>query len=371
MTTPEKAGPPRVEFCGAFPLVFSATMSLLGVAPSYEGFDQWVYVTYAGLSDDLRKDIQVLLKPIWTPLVMGAYLRGDELPQDYSSFIGWLTVLEDELVVETVERVLREYGDKTGGPDGDPVAAPSPADEAALRRFTAATQCSWGRLPESDEASFDQLIGLLRNPEDLRARLVFTATRFWERHFREAYEGCRAMIERSVNAHRARNYAGDLATTLLAVTGRAPSETFLEELADLETLLFVPSCFTGPYIQYAPFEPDDRRAMMLIYNCRPLGGRENHPSLAIREMFPPLRALADETRLEILAILADGELYAQQIVDQLDITQPAVSRHLRLMVAGGILTERKETGMKFYSIRRDTLTDLAKRIAGFTGWGSD
>jgi len=41
------------------------------------------------------------------------------------------------------------------------------------------------------------------------------------------------------------------------------------------------------------------------------------------------------------------------------------------MVAGGILTERKETGMKFYGIRTETLTELAKRIAGFTAWGSD
>jgi DNA-binding transcriptional ArsR family regulator len=80
-------------------------------------------------------------------------------------------------------------------------------------------------------------------------------------------------------------------------------------------------------------------------------------------LYPPLKALADETRLQILALLRDRELYAQEIVDRLHISQPAVSRHLNLMVAAGVLNIRREGNAKYYAINRDVLADLARALS--------
>ena len=75
-----------------------------------------------------------------------------------------------------------------------------------------------------------------------------------------------------------------------------------------------------------------------------------------------LKALSDETRLLIVQMLKEGELYSQQIVDRLDLSQSSVSRHLNLLVTGGILSSRWEGGMKYYRINDDAIDRLAARL---------
>jgi DNA-binding transcriptional ArsR family regulator len=104
--------------------------------------------------------------------------------------------------------------------------------------------------------------------------------------------------------------------------------------------------------------------LVLYYNCRttPIGADAGEgPSL-----YPPLKALADETRLQILALLHGRELYAQEIVEQLDISQPAVSRHLNLMAAAGVLKIRREGNAKYYSIDTEALAAVADALRVFS-----
>jgi DNA-binding transcriptional ArsR family regulator len=52
-------------------------------------------------------------------------------------------------------------------------------------------------------------------------------------------------------------------------------------------------------------------------------------------------------------------------VERLDISQPAVSRHLNLMATAGILCIRREGNVKYYSIRAETLVDLASALRAY------
>jgi DNA-binding transcriptional ArsR family regulator len=58
-------------------------------------------------------------------------------------------------------------------------------------------------------------------------------------------------------------------------------------------------------------------------------------------------------------------MYAQEIVSNLDISQSAVSRHLKLMSAGGLLNVRKEDSMKYLSINEEALAALAESLTSF------
>jgi DNA-binding transcriptional ArsR family regulator len=60
--------------------------------------------------------------------------------------------------------------------------------------------------------------------------------------------------------------------------------------------------------------------------------------------------------------LQGRELYAQEIVERLDISQPAVSRHLNLMAAAGVLKIRRDGNAKYYSLDGETLARLADAI---------
>lgn len=74
----------------------------------------------------------------------------------------------------------------------------------------------------------------------------------------------------------------------------------------------------------------------------------------------PLNALADDTRLQILELLAAHEtLRAQEIIEELDVTQSTVSRHLKQLSAAGFVAEERGDGAnKSYRLRRERLEEL-------------
>lgn len=53
-------------------------------------------------------------------------------------------------------------------------------------------------------------------------------------------------------------------------------------------------------------------------------------------------ALADPTRRTILAILADGERSVTQLAEPFDMTQPAISKHLRVLERAGLVVRGRE-----------------------------
>ncbi len=55
-----------------------------------------------------------------------------------------------------------------------------------------------------------------------------------------------------------------------------------------------------------------------------------------------LSALADPTRRAILARLAAGEATVNEIAEPFDISLPAVSRHLKVLEAAGLITRSRE-----------------------------
>lgn len=68
-----------------------------------------------------------------------------------------------------------------------------------------------------------------------------------------------------------------------------------------------------------------------------------------------LKASADETRLRIIGLLADGEMPVGDIVDCLQQSQPRVSRHLKLLVEAGLLVRMPEGTQVFYRLTQDSL----------------
>ena len=62
------------------------------------------------------------------------------------------------------------------------------------------------------------------------------------------------------------------------------------------------------------------------------------------------RALADPTRRQILKALKDKELRAGEITAMFDISAPSISRHLSILKAAELVTERREGNNIVYSL---------------------
>src|SRR5271154_2103453 len=78
----------------------------------------------------------------------------------------------------------------------------------------------------------------------------------------------------------------------------------------------------------------------------------NVDEIAVASVF---RALADPTRRKILQALRKGELAAGEIASRFPISGPSVSRHLAVLKAAGLLTERRQANRVIYSLVPDRL----------------
>ncbi|MBN1581037.1 MAG: winged helix-turn-helix transcriptional regulator [Anaerolineae bacterium] len=67
------------------------------------------------------------------------------------------------------------------------------------------------------------------------------------------------------------------------------------------------------------------------------------------------KALADETRQQILVMLQDQELSVSDIVDAFTMSQPTISHHLSILKQFGLVTSRKEGKQVFYALNHDNV----------------
>ena len=76
-------------------------------------------------------------------------------------------------------------------------------------------------------------------------------------------------------------------------------------------------------------------------------------------------ALGDPTRRAILESLRDGGQTAGAIADQFDISWPAVSRHLRLLKAAGLVWETREGRIRYYEINQQAIIPVLAWLGQF------
>ena len=73
-------------------------------------------------------------------------------------------------------------------------------------------------------------------------------------------------------------------------------------------------------------------------------------------------ALSDPMRLEIIEFLRGGEKCVCEIVPHLDLIQPVVSRHLKILKECGLLKFRKEGTRRLYSIADARIFEITDAV---------
>jgi DNA-binding transcriptional ArsR family regulator len=78
-----------------------------------------------------------------------------------------------------------------------------------------------------------------------------------------------------------------------------------------------------------------------------------------------LRALAEPRRQEILQLLGNDEMASGDIARRFSVSRPAISQHLQVLKAAGLVTERKLGTRRLYQARPEGLAELRAFIDGF------
>jgi DNA-binding transcriptional ArsR family regulator len=78
-----------------------------------------------------------------------------------------------------------------------------------------------------------------------------------------------------------------------------------------------------------------------------------------------LQAIVEPRRRDILMLIRTAELTSGEIAAHFDITRPAISQHLQVLTAAGLVDMRKDGTRRLYQARPEGLADLRAFLESF------
>ena len=79
--------------------------------------------------------------------------------------------------------------------------------------------------------------------------------------------------------------------------------------------------------------------------------------------------LANPTRRHIVELLADGECSVGELCGEFEISQPAISRHLRVLRDAGLVASRTDAQRRMYSLRPGPFEEIDRWLERYgTFW---
>ncbi len=348
-----------MEFVVSAPLDFIATLVLVYRVPELgDTADAWTIAARAALDPGSLATLETLFGCSGRAVYLAEELVMPFRPLDaanhgatYADFRADLAVQSPEwfrdALMRAVQRVRRD--------DMLPDDRPETDDRAAWEQFLA---------PALTRAHADDALALALHPSDMKARILALFDTFEECCHAADFAQTQEMLGRA--AERAeRLHESSLAEAFAEMTGNRLPPDIEHAAREVERAAFVPCAHLGKYLSFVLYPPD-----LVVYfdATRPLDrpARAARPTDAAGGDLAALRALADSTRLRIVEILhTSGELYAQEIVARLGISQSAVSRHLGMLEGAGVVRVRPANGMKYYAVHAARLQQLADALRTF------
>ncbi|MBR5636459.1 MAG: winged helix-turn-helix transcriptional regulator [Pseudobutyrivibrio sp.] len=75
------------------------------------------------------------------------------------------------------------------------------------------------------------------------------------------------------------------------------------------------------------------------------------------------KAMSDTNRLRIIEMLTSGEKCGCELLDELQVTQPTLSHHMKVLSDCGLVSSRKDGKWHHYTIRHECFAEYIEYIA--------
>lgn len=221
----------------------------------------------------------------------------------------------------------------------------------------------------TDEAVETRAYAYVIDPVALKQLVTGHIRWFWKNYLQAEWNRVRPMLEESAKAFNRIDYSEMTRVEIVQfVTGNELSESKWEskwggQLLEAKELIFIPNAHFGPYIRS---EKIGENFYIYFGAHLPEGSDVRIPELDRAEIVSRISALADDTRLQILQLIAErGEMRSQEIMEVINLSQPSVSRYLSQLTAAGFLQERRANGAKAYILNRDRIEKTLKAVRAF------
>ena len=366
----------RLSFPVSLPLSVGSGLALLYRAVPGSGLDPWLVTTRRGLGAELVADLDLLhgfsgrlLYYMEEPVMRFEPLRDDRIDASFAEFLEFLEALPAaEYLTMAVQSVQRVHRDLQTGQE-----TPRIDDSLGWRRFL---------MPALTTAEPDEVIALLSDPVNLKARTINLLRGFWDTAYREEFQRQLPVLREVARLSRGAEDRG-FPQIFAELTGSRLPAGLVAGLSEVSRVAFCPAFHLGTFVSYMLYPPEVvvfypvpevhaeiSTTIMDAPSARVIASANVAvPSLPTEEReldrgatLECLRALADANRLRIVDLLQEREMYAQEIVGRLGIAQSAVSRHLAQLERAGLIRVNPRRGMKYYAIDADHLHRLATTI---------
>jgi len=84
-----------------------------------------------------------------------------------------------------------------------------------------------------------------------------------------------------------------------------------------------------------------------------------------------IKALSDETRLDIISLLANGPLCACDILESFKITQPTLSYHMKMLAASNLVESVRKGKWMHYSLNHAEFSGLIEYLGRISKPGNN
>jgi DNA-binding transcriptional ArsR family regulator len=359
------AGQPalRIETAVSLPLDMVSVLSLLYRAVAGSDLDPWLVEARSRLPYPVRADLDLL-----------------------HGFTGRLLYYPEEPVMRfeplRPDRLDATFDDLRAFMAGIPAAEYCDMVEHALERVHADLEMRW-RPPTHEESwaralapaltttLLADVLALIGDPVELKRRTIALYEGVWRAVYEEARAVELPMLREA--ARRGATFADrGFSEAYAALTGQRVPDVLERPPATITRVAFCPTAHLGGFVSYIAYEPDlivYFSAPHLIARCSERDAAPSPPTASYRssagdevDLLNAARALADPTRLRMLDLLLEGELYAQEIVGRLGVAQSAVSRHLAQLERAGLVTVEARGGSKYYAVNSAMFEAVASAL---------
>lgn len=332
------------------------SLEMILLAESHSGIGEWVIKTYASLSPERRRSLELALK----------LLPHDDEEFHMDSFPAYIEKVAAYDPYEVRDDIAGKFAQKLEL-DAETLVADRDA-------FLNAVESQWGphyaeKGLKLDLDLYADMHDMLANPPAMSELVVEHLRYMWDEYLEAEWQRNLPSLQESVNAFQTIDFSGQVALDVMrTVTGRDLSEFCCDDVEVATRLTFIPNMHIGPYVTIHTM--DDQ--IYITFGARMPRNVEAASSntLTRADLLVRLNALADDTRLTILELLSrHKELCAQDIMSILGLSQSSTSRHLRQLTATGYLVERRREVAKCYTLNMERIDDTTLALKKFLRGG--
>jgi len=279
---------------------------------------------------------------------------------DFESELRRLRGADEQLV--RLEFAIALIGSRDGGEvPRDPAALEAPDARRRLRERAAAV---------GDETLARQL---LEDPRGVLERFLGLLESYWAEAFAREWQRIEPDLAASVSEAGRVIARRGLYALLRGLwpevrsdpdTGRFWLDRPHDHEVDIgagELLVLAPSVYVWPHVRV---NCDPPWPLGLVFPASSIV-RESRPRIPPAQLIGVLRALADDTRLRALRLIAERPRSTQELAPLVGVTEAALSKHLRTLAEAGLLERHRDGYYVLYRIVPDQVAALAPSLEAF------